>query len=225
MRIAICTAASGDPKLGYTRALLQMCIATERAAKSAPLMFEYLTASSPNPVFARTELVSAARQIGADHLLWIDADLTFPQDTLLRLIARRQRVVGVNYVAKETRRPSARALDGTPLVTTPDQAEARAMEECGAIGLGLAFMEMAVFDEIAAPWFALGWDAAGAPVSEADHFCAQLRAAGIPIHVDHGLSAKTGPVVDQVLTHGGARVERILDGVVRSRVGAPVPMR
>src|SRR6218665_1414643 len=106
MRIAICPAAPGDPKLGYTRSLVHLCVATERAAKSTPLMFEYLTAASPNPAFARTELVKAARQIGADHLLWIDADLTFPQDALLRLIARRQRVIGANSIAKETRLPT-----------------------------------------------------------------------------------------------------------------------
>ena len=98
------------------------------------------------------------------------------------------------------------------------------MEECAALGLGLTLMEMAIFDEIEAPWFAIGWDEAGAPVSEAAHLCARVRAAGIPIHVDHGLSAKVGLVVDQVLNPDGALKERISDGVVRSRLGGAVSL-
>lgn len=220
MRIAICTAAQGDPKIGYTRSLLHLCIATERAARSGQLMFEYLTATSANPAHARTELVKASRRIGATHLLWVDADMTFPQDALLRLIARRERMVGANYIAKDSRVHVARGLDGTPLATTKDKAEVRMLEPCAAIGLGLALMEMAVFDAIEAPWFAMGWDEAGAPVSEAAWLCAKVRAAGIPIHVDHGLSAKVGPVVDQILNQEGALLERVRDGVVRTRLGA-----
>ncbi|HTU10232.1 MAG TPA: hypothetical protein VMG08_04970 [Allosphingosinicella sp.] len=225
MKIAICTPVHGDPKLVYTRSLVHMCVATERAGKAWPLMFEYLTASGPNLAAARTDLVKAARQIGAEWILWIDADQMFPQDTMLRLIARKERVVGANYIARDgSRLPTARDLASRPLATTPDKAGTHLVEPCGALGLGLVLMDIKVFDEIEAPWFDTGWDAAGAPVSESAFFFARLRAANIPVHVDHGLSAKTGHVAEQVLTHEGALQERIREGAVRSRVtGAAAP--
>lgn len=45
----------------------------------------------------RNDLVDQALKLGADYVFWIDSDLTFPPDALLRLLAHDKDIVGATY--------------------------------------------------------------------------------------------------------------------------------
>ncbi len=53
---------------------------------------------------ARNACVAAAEQIGASHILFIDSDMSFPPDTLDRLLAHHVDIVGGNYVRRTEER-------------------------------------------------------------------------------------------------------------------------
>ena len=56
----------------------------------------------------REWLSNEAEKIGADWLLWLDSDQTFPADTLLRLLAHGLPLVGANYPQRGNSRPAAK---------------------------------------------------------------------------------------------------------------------
>ena len=49
----------------------------------------------------RTFLVKASIEKGATHLLFVDSDMIFPQDTIPRLLAHKKKIVGVKYKKRE----------------------------------------------------------------------------------------------------------------------------
>ena len=103
----------------------------------------------------RNLMVRRGRAEGAAWFLFVDADMTFPADALVRLRAWDVDVVGADYrmrshpfkrigLSPEGKRLAADLLD-TGLV------------ERSVIGLGLVLVRAAVFDRLPAPWFARTW--------------------------------------------------------------------
>lgn len=208
MKVSICTPVHGDPKAGYTRSLAAMLLATAslpRAGAFEKLRLSY-TLASGHLLPTRDHLAKAALAAGADKILWIDADQIFPADTLIRLLARNLRIVGANYVRRGGGGggPLATALAGGPVFTTAEKARAQEVEEVAGLGLGLVLMDAAIFNEIAWPWFETSWREDGNIRSEDHLLFARIREAGIPVHLDHGLSWQVGHVAEEVLTHEGA---------------------
>jgi hypothetical protein len=208
MKVSICTPVHGDPKAGYTRSLAAMLLATASLPKVGA--FEKLrlsyTLTSGHLLPTRDHLAKSALAAGADKILWIDADQTFPPDTLIRLLARNLRIVGANYVRRGGRGggPLATSLAGGPVFTTAEKAKAQEVEEVAGLGLGLVLMDAAIFNEIAWPWFETSWREDGTIRSEDHSLFAKIGEAGIPVHVDHGLSWQIGHVAEEVLTHEDA---------------------
>jgi len=208
MKIAICTPVHGDPKAAYTRSLTAMILATTtlpNVGAFAGLKLSY-TLLSGHLLLARDQLVKTALANGADKIFWIDADQTFPPDTLIRLLARNLPVVGANYVRRGGAGggPLATALSGGPVFTTIEKAKAQEVEEVAALGLGLVLMDAAIFRDMSWPWFEMEWLEGGSIRSEDHLLFARIRESGIPVHVDHGLSWQIGHVSEEVLTHEGA---------------------
>jgi hypothetical protein len=145
MKVSICTPVHGDPKAGYTRSLAAMLLATAslpRAGAFEKLRLSY-TLASGHLLPTRDHLAKAALAAGADKILWIDADQTFPPDTLIRLLARNLRIVGANYVRRGGGGggPLATSLAGAPVFTTAEKARAQEVEEVAGLGLGLVLMD------------------------------------------------------------------------------------
>lgn len=105
----------------------------------------------------RHVLVRDALEGDFTHILWLDSDMRFPKNTLLRLLAHEKSVVAVNYT---TRRvpivPLARSVeDETPMFFTEGQT---GLVQAKTAGLGVCLMETAVFRNMAPPWFAIGYN-------------------------------------------------------------------
>lgn len=215
MRIAICIPVHGETKAAFTMSLARMLIATldstimvdGAAAKPA---IELFTKSNSMLAFSRQLLLHEAIGWRADYLLWLDADHSFPPDTLLRLLGHSKTVVGANYPARggPSQPTAGRLVDGQrlPVRTSPAIAAERPLEQVDSMGLGLCLVSAAALEllrrhqgrDVIAPVFQSVMIEEGPDrvnvVGEDVYFFDQLRAAGVPVFIDHRLSMEVGHI-------------------------------
>jgi hypothetical protein len=141
---------------------------------------------------SRQELADQAEAQQADYTLWIDSDMRFPRDALVRLLSREQDIVGVNYVTrtKPMRYTAVERITEDGVFHLPTGPEAAGLEEAEAIGFGMVLIHGSVWAALGErPWFRFEHDEMlGVPVGEDVYFCRRARAAGFKVMVDHDLS-------------------------------------
>ncbi len=143
---------------------------------------------------SRDNLVEAALNVpDVTHMLFLDSDMTFPSNTLERLLAHRKPVVACNYAVKKVPPyPVTTYMDGSYVYTNEDS---QGLESVGAIGMGVVLIERPVLDAIPRPRFLVGWrEKQKSYVGEDIFFCNLLHAKGIPILIDHDLSKEVGHI-------------------------------
>jgi hypothetical protein len=146
----------------------------------------------------RNQCAGAAQIMKATHLLFLDTDMVFPADTLMRLLARDKNIVGATY--------SQRMPPFHPLTVTEEGEQTHITSGLRRVRLlptGCMLIRVAVFDALPKPYFTL--------VAEGEHlrgedyyFCEQARKAGFEIWCDGDLSAQMG--------HIGQKIHRIGTG-------------
>jgi hypothetical protein len=114
----------------------------------------------------------------AQWLLFVDADMTPPPDTVERLLQHDVDIVGAMYFGRV---PPFRA-EFEPLVgqVFPISAGAMGLRPVTWVGAGCLLVRRRVFEQLRPPWFR--FDALGA--NEDLDFCARARAAGFRIWMD-----------------------------------------
>ncbi len=148
---------------------------------------------------ARNRLVRMARRAGADWLLWIDNDMVFPPDSLVRLMNHNLDIVGVDYRrrAPPFQRVGLFLRDEDRPAVPRAQAEIAegGLIEMAVIGLGLVLIKVDVFNVLSSPWFARTWArehfSFGNPdgfSTEDSYFCYTARKMGYHIWCDLDLS-------------------------------------
>lgn len=169
-------------------------------AQDLALMLAFTTHARPDMVvrFAnvrgsilpreRHALAKHALENSATHILWLDSDMRFPKDTLLRLLAHDKAIVAANYV---TRRPpivpTAADLDGNYDYMLPNEPEP--LVEVLRAGMGVMLTSIDVFTKIQRPWFAIGYNRNDDEyVGEDVFFCQRARAEGFAVWIDTNLS-------------------------------------
>jgi len=126
---------------------------------------------------ARNDGVRRARELGCDHILFLDTDMTFPRTTLHRLLVHREAIVGATYV----KRVAPFALLGSALEAHPT-ADARGLTEMSRIPTGCLLIRMSVFDTLTRPYFRYVTDEAGGEIVGEDYvFCDRAREAGFRV--------------------------------------------
>jgi hypothetical protein len=169
---------------------------------------------------ARNQMVRMVREQAVDWLLWIDADMVFPPDALLRLIAHDRDIVGADYRLRAPPYPKiGLAINpddpaGPPRQLSPeDDAVTTGLVERAVLGLGLLLVRASVFTE-EGPWFMRGWLAQNARsdnpdgfTTEDSFFCAYARHRGFKVWCDLDLSAEVLHVGEMMVPWalGGAR--------------------
>lgn len=195
MTIAIATAARDEVKTRFAFDLLKLTAATMRAGHTV------MPIQSMGTILAgqRVALVKDAQKEHCSHILFIDSDMTFTDDALLRLLEHDVPVVAANCAKRRVPTGPTAAMfraDGTDgaVYTEPGQQGA---ERVDAVGTGFMLVNLEVFDKIPQPWFSTPWLAErGHHMGEDMFFCLQLRKAGIPILIDHGVSQDIGHIGD-----------------------------
>ena len=227
MKLAICIPCYGDTKSKFTQSLASLLVHTAQAelldADGEPitLQIETFIVSSSMLTEGRHRLVAEALAWGADYMLWMDADHTFPHDAFCRLWAHGLPVIGANYARRiAPTAPTAAYIgkDGVnyQLYTTEEKAEAGEVEACAHLGFGLVLMDMRVFDRLQEKAEADGdgnflplfqftptEDKVGM-IGEDVFFFRKLREAGVTPYVDHALSWEVGHITEAIYTNAHA---------------------
>ncbi|KKL93913.1 hypothetical protein LCGC14_1869950 [marine sediment metagenome] len=170
------------------------------------------------------------RDADVDFILWLDDDMTFPRDTLVRLLQHRVAFVGANY--------STRTMPLTPVSIKrigdgfgrkPERLQTReedtGLERVEAIGFGVCLTRADVLWDVGYPWFETRKDEKlGVNVGEDVDFCIKARAAGHDVFVDHGLSQEVRHIgqmeysvahavaFEEEQTHGDNDIRLVTDG-------------
>ena len=142
----------------------------------------------------RNEAVLSARAAQASHLLFLDADMTWPTDLLARMLAHHERgmVSGRYHLKAWPHSPVAFTSGAVNLATgqvdyTYDiiPPDASALRPEAMIGMGCALIPMAVFRAMPMPWFEYQQDQHGIwSITEDVSFCQKAAAVGCPIWLD-----------------------------------------
>jgi hypothetical protein len=155
---------------------------------------------------ARMGLAAECLKNNVDWLLFLDSDMRFPKDTLVRLLSHGKAFVGTNYPRRGippkwvaikktvTTDEDGNKVPGELLITTP---ESTGLEEVEALGFGCVILHRSVFDamvQIHQPkekgyFWMFEWDKdAQTHIGEDVFFCRLAREAGATVYVDHDLS-------------------------------------
>lgn len=143
---------------------------------------------------ARNELTEQAMAHGFSHQLWVDSDMEFPSNTLLRLLAHRKDVVGINAVMR--RPPFKTTVEVTPGVMLETNPDSTGLEKVHRMGTGLMLVDLDVVRRIRKrPLFTFEWIGGQNRFRGEDVvFCQRLRKAGAALWVDQDLSKEVGHV-------------------------------
>jgi hypothetical protein len=119
-------------------------------------------------------------------LIFIDADMVFPNEAVEKLISHppHVKIVGANYCSRiEPYQPTAAGFLG-PVYTSPDST---GLEKVERMGMGLVAIHKDVFAHLEMPYF--DWITGdNAYVGEDVYFFSRARQAGFEVYVDHDLS-------------------------------------
>lgn len=145
----------------------------------------------------RHEIVKAAQDWGADYLLWLDCDHTFPAHLLAKLLIADKDVTAINCVTKSTpAHPTARLKDaevsfGVPTFSWPGKG----LEQVWRVGTGVMLMRMKVFEKIGPSVFHMFYRPEVENYQGEDwSMCEAIENAGFEIWVDHDLSLQVGHI-------------------------------
>lgn len=141
---------------------------------------------------SRHKLVERALGEECTHLLFLDSDMTFPRDTLHRLLQHNLPIVGCNYVKRVIPATSNTvATDGKMLMTTDDK---HGLEPAASAGFGVLLLKTEVCKAIEPPWFDCVWLEDGRLIGEDVFFFRKAARAGYTLMIDHDVSREVGHV-------------------------------
>ena len=187
--LAVCTNREVKPKtLG---SLLEM------VNYSKDIDFHILVATRGYTIAEnRNYCVVQAQRNESDYLLFVDDDMTFPKDTLERLLGANKEVIGVNsYSRVLPLSPTTGLMDKNGKYMHPDHHMPFEMKipdemfKAYFVGCGVCLIDMKVFGKIKKPYFEFTTYKTGELKGMVEHgedgnFCLKARNAGIDIYCD-----------------------------------------
>lgn len=194
IRVAIAIPSRGQHPARFTLDLAHLVMVTSQHMAAGNLAFSVILGEHTYIDSNRNELVAAAIESDATHILWLDDDMRFPHDTLVRLLQHSKPVVGANYARRSVADPRPTAILKVGDRKTPGELlygaeDASGLVEVEALGFGCVLTQIGVFGEVGAPWFEKHWDKTlRQDVGEDADFCARARKKGVAIYVDQALS-------------------------------------
>jgi len=101
----------------------------------------------------RADLCLDAMAEGCTHILFVDSDMTFPQDMIERLLAHDLDVVATNCARRRMPTgPTAQRYDENgERVLIYTMPESTGIEEVGSIGMGVMLIKRKVFEALTEP--------------------------------------------------------------------------
>lgn len=187
-RVAICIPCQSQVAAEFAYDLARLTTAT--AVQRPDIELRLFLHQGSILLNQRQDLVKRALESEATHILWLDSDMRFPKDALVRLLAHTEPIVAANYpTRKHPIRPVAvsKVAGQREPVYTP--ADASGLVEVEHVGMGVMLVDSDVYRQLAQPWFAFWYnEKAESHVGEDVYFCFCAREAGLKILVDQDVS-------------------------------------
>jgi hypothetical protein len=127
----------------------------------------------------------------AEHIMWLDSDMTFPEDTIIRLLEHKKQAVCATYSKRvEPFHPTAfYSIDPVQPVDT----EGHGLVTVRYSGMGCMLIKASVLDTIPSPHYPLAWHAPSSTWHGEDMgFCDLLEDNSIKLFCDLDLSREIG---------------------------------
>jgi glycosyltransferase involved in cell wall biosynthesis len=197
MKVGICIPSRGEMEIGTSFDLAVMCAYDARNREGEIGIY---TVNGTLIFDQRNKLVQAALDDGCDYILFIDADMRFPKDTIERLLSLDKPIVGVNATTRSIPvRATAKQLkidyeEKTNAWLPVDSKDKTSVEPVTAIGCGVMLVKAEVFRKTPQPWFWFYQIPGDKILGEDVHFCVAAFDAGFETFVDHALSNMIGHV-------------------------------
>ena len=158
----------------------------------------------------RNQCVEGAKGYGSKWLMFIDADMVFPDDGIMRLIEHDVDIVGGTYFGKgESHNLMASVSSKDEFYKPIEEWEEGQLMPVTTLGTGFMLIKMHVFDKIKEPYFNFGANKRGGVVGEDYTFCEKARLAGFKVFLDTGLLlGHVGEYIYSVNDHRRARIKR-----------------
>lgn len=180
--------AIGIPNTGTIKAQTVFCLC--RMLKDFPYEYTVLFKEGSILHANREELVKKAIGLGYTHLLFLDADMTFEKDAVLRLLRRKKEVIGANYHLR--RLPAISTIKTTKKLKKTDT-----LIEVDGLATGFMLINLSIFQNLPHPWFFWETDNTGDLVTGEDMwFCRLAKGGGYKVWCD--LTIKTGHIGDYI---------------------------
>ncbi len=137
----------------------------------------------------RNHLAQMALDGDYTHLFLVDADMSFPGDTLTRLLEHKKDIVGAAYNYRAFPRRTVVKIKRDGQVYSPYRLP-ESLFSCHAIGSGAKLVTTHALAHMPRPWFALDFDKDGMlSVSDDVWFCQQAARVGIETFCDPTIRA------------------------------------
>jgi hypothetical protein len=139
----------------------------------------------------RQVLSDSALALQADHIMWLDSDMTFPEDVIIRLLEHNKNVVCATYSKRvEPFHPTA-FYNIDPV--EPVDTEGNGLVAIKYSGMGCMLVKSSVVDNMPSPHYPLKWHAPSSTWHGEDMgFCDLLADNNIKIFCDLDLSREIG---------------------------------
>jgi hypothetical protein len=166
------------------------------AAELTSVGIEHRLFLSPGTLIAnqRHELVLAAKEWSATHVMFIDSDIEFKPEHVISLIDFDELVVGAAY-SKRVEPIITTAWhsidDWNSFVKPEEQTDSHIQVE--AMALGFCLIKTEVFDQLSLPWFQLGFYN-NQYTGEDIEFFRKCVEANIPIWLDIATTCQLGHI-------------------------------
>lgn len=141
----------------------------------------------------REKLVNSSVDVGADYILWLDSDMTFPSTTLTRLLSHNKNIVGCNYKKRSNpQTPVAYKEVGNWESWLPLDEEESLVEVQG-VGMGCILIKTELFKKINKPYFEFTYNEETDDwLGEDFNLFSKFRNIGENIYIDTDLSREIG---------------------------------
>ena len=198
MKVAVCFSSGGTVNASF--AVCAAALVAHSAAQGVQITI--INAESSLNMVNRNYAVRQASEADCTHVLFLDSDMVFPADALMRLLQADKSIVGTLYA----RRVHPYATLGYLL----DKESTDDVREAGEMGLGCILIKLSVFDSLKAPYFRCpavestmlisdelrGFDLtgihAGDTIDDSIWFSKAARRAGFQLWVDVPLTLEVG---------------------------------
>ena len=191
--VAVLTPTAGNVKMDYAQSLARMVLhfCTQKVDPESPEQGMILAAQRSFSTSCNREMlidmILPNKEI--THVLFVDDDMGFEEDTLHLMASRNQDILCANYPKKKFPIEFITiGLDGKELAS---HRESIGLEEAQQGGFGFALIKREVFERLPKPWFPVLYNSTLNVYSSDDYYFSRMaRLSGYKIMIDHDASHK-----------------------------------